>query len=264
MMSRKGIVGFGLLVILVGSACGISAPSTQPEEGGGEPPAQEPQEPAEASMLPVSINEGLASLDSYRMIITSDSVDSVSQQRTVTTFVVAHDGQADADYTRTETRVTTLENEFVSEDVQEQFVSGNQMCSVSGGEAQVSTISETTQVFSDLMSQVVVFNPLIENPVLVGEDVVNGVPVRTYTFEVRSLDAASEVEAARSDGSYAVAVDGDYLVHYRLDMDLRAAVEGSSELESTVFFIELSLEDINQPAGIAFPPSCQGAQPSGG
>jgi hypothetical protein len=215
-------------------------------------------------MLPVSINEGLASLDSYRMTITSDSVDSAAQQRNVTTFVVAHDGGADADYTRTETRVTTLENEVVSEDVQEQFVIGSQVCAISAGEAQMSSISETAQVFSDLMSEVVVLNPLIENPVYVGEDVVNGVTVRTYTFEVRSIGATSEVEAARADGSYAVADDGDYLVHYRLDMDLRTGPEGDPEAESTVFFIELSLEDINQPAAIAFPPNCQAAEPGGG
>jgi hypothetical protein len=143
-------------------------------------------------------------------------------------------------------------------------VIGGQVCSISAGQAQMSSISETAQVFSDLMSQVVVFNPLIENPVIVGEEVVNGVPARTYTYEVRSIDAASEVEVARADGSYAVAADGDYLVYYRLDMDLRAAVEGSTEMESTMFFIELSLEDINQPAAITFPPSCLVAEPSGG
>jgi hypothetical protein len=47
-------------------------------------------------------------------------------------------------------------------------------------------------------------------------------------------------------------------------MDLRAAAEGGAEMESTVFFIELSLEDINQPVAIVFPPSCQVAGPIGG
>jgi hypothetical protein len=264
MKTRRGLLGFALSVIIVASACGLSAPETPPEAEGGAPPAQEPQGQGEGAMLPVSINEGLASLNSYSMTITTDSVDSASQQRTVTTFIIAHDAQADASYTRMQTRVTTLQEEVVSDDVQEQFVIGNQTCSVSGGEAQMSSISETTQVFSDLMSQVVVFNPLIENPVLVGEDVVNGVPVRTYSFDVRSLDAATDVETARADGSYAVAVDGDYLVHYRLDMDLRAPAEGSSEMQSTVFFIEISLEQINQPVSISFPANCQLMETGGG
>ena len=259
MLSRKPIVGLGLLVLIVGSACGLSSLGGSPEEGSGGTPSPEP---TDAPTLPVSINEGLASLDSYRMTFTNDSFDSTTQERTVTTFVVAHDGAADADYTRTETRVTTEGDDVGSEDVQEQFVIGNQACSVAGGEAELTTVSDTAQVMSGLMSEVVVFHPLIENPVYVGEDVVNGVPVRTYTFEVRSLGAASEAEASRADGSYAVAVDGDYIVHYRLDMELRTGPEGDPEAESSIFFFELSLEAINQPVEIAFPANCQAAASS--
>lgn len=82
------------------------------------------------------------------------------------------------------------------------------------------------QALTHLMSQVVVFHPLIEHPVYVGQDSVNGVPIRTYGFEVRSLGAASGVEATRADGTYAIAVDGEYLVSHTLDMELRTAPEG--------------------------------------
>jgi len=261
MMSKKRIVGFGLLVIIVGSACGMPSLGGGPvAEGGG---VSGNSEPTDAPMVPVPINQGLASLDSYRMTYTNDVFDSLAQERTVITFVVARDREADANYSRTETLVTTEGNEVVSEDVQEQFVIGNQICAVTGGEAEMTPISETAQVMTDLISQVVDFNPLIENPVYVGEDVVNGVSVRTYTFEVRSLDAASEVEAARADGNYAIAVDGDYLVHYRFDIELRTGPEGDPEAESSVSFFELSLEEINQPVEIAFPPSCQVAESLG-
>jgi len=260
MMSTKRIVGFGLLVVIVGSACGLPSLGGAPDEGIGGLP--ETPEPAEAPMVPVSINQGLASLDSYRMTYTNEIYDSLAQERTLMTVVVARDREADANYNRTETRVTTDENE-VSEDVQEQFVIGNQLCLVTAGEAQVTPISDTAQVMTDLMSQVVDFNPLIENPVYVGEEVVNGVPVRSYTFEVRSLGAASGAEAARADGSYAIAVDGDYLVQYRFDMELRTGPEEDPEAESSVSFFELSLEEINQPVEIVFPPNCQAAESSG-
>jgi len=259
-MSRNRMIGFGLLVLFVGSACGLSTLSDTPDAGSS---GSTTSEPTEAPMVPVSINEGLASLDSYRMTYTSDIFDSTTQERTVTTSVVAGDRDADASYSRTETRVTTGENEVVSEDVQEQFVIGNQLCSAADGEAELTSISDTARVMSDLMSQVVVFHPLIENPVFVGEDVVNGVPVRTYTFEVRSLGAASGVEASRADGSYAIAADGDYLVKYRLDMELRSGPEGDPEAEYSDFLFELSLEEINQPVAIVFPPTCQAAGSSG-
>jgi hypothetical protein len=93
--------------------------------------------------------------------------------------------------------------------------------------------------------------------VFVGDEVMEGVPVRTFTFELRSIGAASEVEASRADGSYAMAVDGDYLVHYRLDMELRTGTEGDPQAQVSDFLIELSLEEINQPVEIVFPPSCQ-------
>jgi hypothetical protein len=261
LMSRKRIVGFGLLVVFVGSACGMPALGGTP--GAGSDEISGSPEPAEASMRPVPVNQGLASLDSYHMTYTNDVFDSLAQQRTVMTFVAARDRNADANYNRTETLVTTGENEVVSDDVQEQFVIGDVVCAVTEGEAERTTLSDTAQVFSDLMSQVVDFNPLIENPVYVGEDVVNGVPVRTYTFEVRSLGAATDVEAARADGSYAIAVDGDYLVDYRFDMELRSGQEGDPEAEYSVSSFVLSLEDINQPVEIVLPPNCEAAELSG-
>jgi hypothetical protein len=233
------------------------------EAPGGETGAASTTESAEASMLPVSINEGLASLDSYRMIYASDVFDSVSQVRTETTFVAARDRESDSSYNRTETRTTGGEDGEVSEDVQEQYAIADQLCMLSEGEAELTTVSDMARVLSDLMSQVVVFQPLIENPVFVGEDEVNGVAVRTYTFEVRSVGATAEVEASRSDGSYAIAVDGGYLVQYRLDIELRTAPEGDPEAQYSVLSIEISLEDVNQPVDIALPPECLAAESSG-
>ena len=264
MKSKIGIFGYGLIVLLFGAACGVSALGT----AGGETPGAETgegttPESAEAPLMPVSINEGLASLDSYRMTYTSDVFDSVSQTRTETTFVAARDLASDASYNRTETRTTEGESQEESIDVQEQFAIGDRLCALSEGEASMTPVSEMAQVLSDLMSQVIVFQPLIENPVFAGEDVVNDVPVRTYTFDVRSLGATTDVEASRSEGRYAVAIDGNYLMYYRLDIELRTAGEGDPEAEYSTFFIELSLEDVNQPVEIIFPPECLAAEASG-
>ncbi len=261
MMSRKRHAGLSLFVLLVGTACGLSSAGNLAGGEGGEAPTPSP---TAAPVLPVSINEGLASLDSYRMTYVTDSFDSASQERSVVTLVVSRDGATDTDYTRTETRVTGAGAEVLSEDVQEQYLMGSQVCAVAGGEAEATTISGAARALSDLMAKVVVFNPLIENPVCAGRDIVSGVPVRTCTFEVRSVGAGSEVEVARADGTYAIADDGDYLVHYRLDMELRTAVEGSSEAQVSTLAIEVSLDQINQPTGIVIPEGCQIADPSGG
>lgn len=260
-MSRRAIVALGLTVLIVGSACGLSMPGAAPPPEVEESPAAAS---AEQSMLPVSINDGLASLDSYRMTYTTDSFDSTSQERSVTTVSVAHDAAAEADHTRTETRVLDEAGALLSESVQEQVVIGSQSCTLSEGEVEMDSISDMARVMMDLMSRVIVIQPLIENPVFVREDVVSGVPVRSYTFEVRSVSGATGVEASRADGSYAVAVDGNYLVRYRLDMELRAGAEGELEAEYSVLMIELSLDAINQPVQIAFPPECLAAGDFGG
>jgi hypothetical protein len=263
-MSQKRWIAYGMLLLVVANACGWSAPSESSGEAtdtaGGT--ASTPEVPEEAR-IPVSINEGLASLDSYRLTYTSDIFDSVSQVRTETTFVTARDRASDASYNRTETRTTGGDSEDDGLEVEEQYAIGDQLCVVSEGEASMTQVSEMAQVLSELTSQVVVFQPLIENPVLEGEDLVNAIPVRTYTFELRSLGANTDVEATRSDGRYAIAVDGDYLVHYRLDIELRTAPEGDPEAEFSQLVVELSLEDVNQAVEIAFPAECLAAEASG-
>lgn len=266
-MSRKGIVAFGMALMVLGSACAIMSTGGTPEEAGAGTggPTDSPgtQGNVDAGMLPVSINQGLASLDSYQMTLTIDTFDSVALERSVTTFVVAHDRDADASYNRTETRVATGDGDVLSEEVQEQYIIGNQSCTVAEGAAEFTTMSDTARVILELMSQVVDFNPLIENPVYVGQEDVNGVSARTYTFEVRSLGAASEAEATRADGSYAIAVDGDFLVRYRLDLELRTGPEGDPEAEYSVSAYDLSLEEINQPVEIEFPAECLAVEGGG-
>jgi hypothetical protein len=269
MMSNERPLVLGALVLSVAGACGLSSAVNPPEEGAGtlqagaDPGEEVEVPPAEGSagapLLPVPINEGLASLDSYHMTYTSDVFDSASQTRTQTTLITDLDRESDASYNRTETRTTGEDSSEDSEAVQEQFAIGDHLCTVSDGEAEMTIVSEMAQVLSDLMSRVVVLQPLIEDPVFVGEDVVNGVPVRTYTFEVRSVEATTEVEVSRSDGAYAVAIDGDYLVHYRLDLELRSGAEGDPQAEFSTFSIEVSLEDVNLPVDIAFPDACVAA-----
>ena len=122
-------------------------------------------------MFPVPINEGLASLDSYRMTYVNDVYDSVPDQRSVITFVVAHDKATNANYNRSETQVTTEDYEVISIQVQEQYVIGNEICMLADGQAQFTAMSDMARQLTDFMAQGLQFNPPIENPEFVGEDV---------------------------------------------------------------------------------------------
>jgi hypothetical protein len=271
MLQNRTLIGFVFLLTFLMTACGgstsdettamleehesSSSSAATVEEQVAATATESPAEP----MYPVPINQGLASLDSYRMSYTNDVYDSVPDQRSVITFVVAQDKENEAAYNSTESQITTKDYEVVSTSIQEQYVIGNQVCLLSDGVATVNIMSDSARELSGLMSQGFTYNPLIENPEFAGEDTVNGVPVHLYDFEVTSVSATSESEVGQAEGKYALADDGDYLVTYRLDMELRTGPEGDPEAEYSVSFFDLSLENINEPQEITFPESCQTA-----
>ncbi|MGD8621575.1 MAG: hypothetical protein PVH60_06475 [Anaerolineales bacterium] len=262
-------LGSVLLLATLLSACGGSTPGQGPQANGEDgsealvdaesSPTIAPTETPVPPMFPVPINRGLASLDSYRMSYTNDVYDSVPDQRSVITFVVAQDKEADATYNSTESQITTEDYQVASTHIEEQIVIGNQVCILSDGVATVNIMSDSARELSGIMSQGFTYNPIIENPEFVSEGVVNGVPVRLYEFEVTSVSATSDAEVGRAEGNYALADDGDYLVEYRLDMELRTGPEGAPEAEYSVSFFDLSLEGINEPQEIVFPETCETA-----
>lgn len=258
-----------LLLAALLSACGGSTPEqgsqANGEEGSdeladaGSNPTVAPTETPVPPMFPVPINRGLASLDSYRMSYTNDIYDSVPDQRSVTTFIVAQDKERGATYNSTESQVATEDYQIVSTTIQEQYIIGNQVCMLQDGVATVNIMSDSARELSSMTSQGLTFEPIIENPEYVGEDNVNGVPVRLYQFEVTSMSAASAAELTHADGNYALAVDGDYLVDYYLEMELRTGPEGEQGAEYSQSIFDLSLEGVNQPQEIVFPESCDTA-----
>ncbi len=267
-MFRAKVLGLVLVMMLLSTACGTASNGdNQAGDAGSEDPTPAVEQPEVVPteintdrMLPVPIDEGLASLDSYRMTYVNDVYDSVPDQRSVITFVVAHDKATDANYNSSETQVTTEDYEVISSQVQEQYVIGNEICMLANGQAQFTAMSDMARQLTNFMSQGLQFDPPIENPVYTGDDTINGLPVRTYDFNVTSANATSDAEVARAEGHYALADDGDYLVDYRLDMELRTAPDGDPDAEYSVSFFDLELVDINQGTVIVFPEACLNAK----
>jgi len=260
-MTNWRITSMAMVLLAATVACSVLGGGEAPEAGpdGSTATPAEADEPSDEVILPVSINQGLASLDSYRMTYTNDVYDSVADERSVITFTSARDANSNATYTSSESLTTTEDYQVITSDIEEQYVIGSEACILQAGEAQFTAMSDMAREVMDLFSRAISINPIIENPAYAGDDVISGVPVRTYTFEITSIGATSESEVGRADGHYAVAIDGNYLVDYRLDMELRTGPEGDPDSEYSISFFEITLDEINQPADIAFPEACQQA-----
>ena len=96
--------------------------------------------------------------------------------------------------------------------------------------------------------------PMTNDPVFVGEEMVNGVMTNHFTFNVTGLGAESGAEVVASNGEYWLAQDGQYVVKYSVIMETRNGPAGDPNTQTmhSEFYIEVT--DINQPIVITMPP----------
>lgn len=225
--------------------------------GSDADPGSDPGQPNED--FPVPMNEGLASLNSYRLEHRSESTGPAAVDRSNALFLLEHDEESDSTHMKSDSTTHDEENPEGTSETSEYYQIGNESCTVSDGEAEFESMSPIEREISDLMASMVDFNPAIEDPVQVGEATVNGVDTWHYQFELNSL-GSSGVEVVSSDGEYWMAQDGRYLVRYLLNLELREAPEGTEAAEAFEGTIEVELTDINAPVAISFPQNCLEAQ----
>jgi hypothetical protein len=216
-------------------------------------------EPAVVTAIPsepVPLREGLASLDSYRLHVTFDSTGPSPADRTSSQTIVEYNGPADARHSRMTIFTSSEDSPDGNQEVSEEYQVGNETCQLMDEEWQYRTLTPVQREIVDLMGSILDLRPPVENAVLVGEEVVNGVPSRHYTFNLAGLGSKSGAEVTQSGGEYWLAQDGRYLVKYSLIIAMRTAPEGSPEAEAVEGSMSLELQDINQPISIALPTDC--------
>ena len=102
-----------------------------------------------------------------------------------------------------------------------------------------------------LIKNMIGLTPLIENPAFVGEEKVNDIPTNHFTFKVSGLGVQSGAEVKTNQGDYWLAVDGQYLVKYVLQIEESTDPQRLLQTE-----ISIDLNQINKPVDISFPPGC--------
>ena len=262
-MRNRTLIFLSILVLLA-MACNLltstgttpQEPAATQQEGGNQPggdQSSEPNQPAGTPPAdPVSINEGLSSLNSYEMIISFTSSGTDSEQPATTSFDIRHSKDADA----THTHIIMEDLQSGGEDSQTNesdiYHIGNDQCSGSGEDWSWTSNTPAETEMLGVIKGMLGFTPLIDNPTYVGQETVNGIQTNHFTFKVSGLGATSGAEVKTNQGDYWLAVDGQYIVKYSL------ILEESTSADAKVLHVEVSIDlsQINQPISIAFPQGC--------
>jgi hypothetical protein len=271
-MMIVAVLGAGLACTLSSAlpGSGDGDPAASPEDTAVQVPQGDSAGPAAAGSQdrsetgvpsqPVPFSQGLASLNSYRLSVNMESTGPTSFDQNLMSTVIANAADMDASHTQTRNVSSSEEAPEVYEETSEIYKVGNETCTYEAEEWAYEALEPVEEEVSQLFQSLVDFSPVIHNPALVGEENLNGVMTNHFQFQLTGLGSQSGALVTQSEGDYWLAQDGQYLVKYRLALELRNAPEGESEPEAVQASFTMELTDINQPISISLPADCLAAR----
>lgn len=210
----------------------------------------------EVNSKPVGIQDGLGSLDSYRFRIYVNMYDSTGSINKVESYIERSVVDGNVHQTTSTTSFDPENDDEVSTDTTETYTVGSETCTSDDDAWDYKKIADDEKELRDIFTGMVDFLPLINDPVFVGEETINGVDTNHFTFKVEGIGDKSGAVANVNNGEYWLAKDGDYIVKYNLALEIQTAADGSSEAKTGNLEVQLDLTDINQPISISLPNGC--------
>ena len=244
-MNKKMLVCLSVLVTAL-LACNLSGVSTTPAPGGNgnqsnaTPPAD-----------PISINEGLASLNSYQMTVIFKSTGPDPSQSSTTTVDMQRSRETKASYTHI-TMVSQKKGKDPTNTETNIYRIGNDECSGKTDDWSWTSMGPNQAEMFDITKSMLGLTPLITTPTFVAKETVNGIPSNHFSFKVSGLGVDSGAQVNINQGDYWLAVDGQYIVKY--DLILETSLNPQTDVIHEEVSIDLS--QVNQPITIAFPQGC--------
>jgi hypothetical protein len=251
---KNRIVSSLFMLALITLACSIPTAGRPAEQA----PTETPQASATPSPVPtppaepVSISEGLASLNSYRTILSIKSTGPDADTSSNLVIESQRSNDQEAQYTHITSASIEEGQPSEGDGDSEVYRIGNDECTVSDEEASYTSRAANEAEMMDLALGMFTFSPAIDNPVFVAQETVNGVSTNHFSFKVEGLGVKSGANVTMNQGDYWLAVDGQYIVKYSLIAETVMDPQTNIVHMETVF----EVNDINLPVTIAFPESC--------
>jgi hypothetical protein len=226
-------------------------PAPTPEPTAMPEPTRNPQ--------PVGLRQGLASLNSYRMKVSTVTNGPTELDKSSSLYEVAYNADGDRTHVHNESVSSSADEPEEARNVSDQYQVGDKTCEISDGETNPgeNKMNPLQKEMTNALTHLYDLNISVEDPVYVGEETVNGVLTEHYTFKVAGLGSESGAEVVANRGEYWVAKDGQYLVKYAVLMETRTAPAGSTQAEAVHIEVNIDLTEINQPVEITLPAECQ-------
>jgi len=253
-MKKRTAIPFFMLV-LASLACSLvplglpanQTPGETPQPApifqlpGGTPPSQ-----------PVSISEGLASLNSYRTILSITTSGPDPRNSTAIVFDTQRSKDLDAQVTHLTSRTIKDGQPSEGDNVSEIYRIGNDQCSGSGEDWSYSSMAPNEAEMMDMVMSMFSFTPATNDPIFVAQETVNGIHANHFAFLVKGLGVKSGANVTINQGDYWLAEDGQYIVKYSLITETVVDPNTNIIHMETIF----EVKDINQAIQIIFPQTC--------
>ena len=242
-MNKNKVLLLAALLSL-GLACSLT---TVPTSGGSTPL------PEDVPSVPVGIQAGLASLDSYSLAVESNLSGPTQAEDSHTRIEILKSKDQDAISTHYNINELSADASEPSTTDSYSYTIGNASCSGSDEDGWDYTESTPQQTeMQKLLAGMLDFLPIFDNPIFVGSETMNGIVTRHFSFQVSGLGVKSGTQATTNQGDYWLAQDGQYIVKYSLVAETQdPATQTVSHMD-----ILIDLTGINQPVDIAFPVGC--------
>lgn len=239
------------------AASTVEEPTAVPAAEVEETPAEEEAPPLPESALSVFDSEGLP-FNSYRMTMlievsgTTDEGQEVTQ-RIDSNMAFSKDPQAmdiTMSFTGIDEELGNGSIQMVQIDDIAYMVMPEMGCITTSGE-EIMTDNPFTE-----MANPDEFLDGLNDPKYEGEETINGILTRHYSFDQFSFMGTSGEDIEFAEGHVYIAKDGNYMV--RMVMDATGNIDMLDETTNSdgTFHMEMELVDIDQPVNVVIPESC--------